>query len=310
MQVTFLCTNKITFCGDTARTRKNYSKRINEGNLTEVNEANLQGLANRFSNEGLTYSQCLQASKRYPFLLGHKPETIEYNIRETVKRFKNEGLSTDKYLKTALHFPSLFSSSPDTIEKNIRSTAKLFENYGLTVEKYLHCALDNAYIFTTKPETIKKKIYTISNKLNIPTSDILNAFLKQPTLFSISEKEIIKRYGILKYIEENKFLDNQTVRPNEREFSQLILRKRMTNTKEYFYTYLLRNKISSALERGHKIPHDDIIGGTINFIKENKNKIIRFNILDGKPAKDFIKFAKNLSKATVGKNIFRITVVR
>ena len=308
MKINFY-TNNITFNGNTSQYRKNYSKRINENKLTEVNRTNLQGLADRFARESLTYTQCLEASKRHPFLLVHKPETMEHNVRETVKRFNTEGLTTEKYLKAVLHCPSLFSLSPDMIEKNVRTTVKLFENYGLSGEEYLRCALNNPTIFVTKPETIKKKIYTISNKLNIPTSDILNTFLRQPTIFSINEKEFIKKYEILKYIEENKFLDGLTLRPNERELSQSILRKKITNSKEYFYTYLLRNKISSTLEWGHKIPHDDIVGGTINFIKENKNKIIKFNILDGKPAKDFIKFAKNLSKATVGKNIFRISIV-
>ena len=308
MQVT-LFTNNITFSGNTAKFRKDYSKRIDAGRLTEVNIANIQGLADRFAEEGLDYTKCLELSKQHPFLLVQKPDTMEYNIREAAKRFKKEGLTTEQYLKSALHYPNLFSCSPDTIEKNIRSTVKLFENYGLSAEKYLHCALDNASIFTTKPETIKRKVYTISNKLNISTSDILNAFLKQPTLFGISEKEIIKRYGILKYIEENKFLDKQSVSPSEKELSQSILRKKLTNKKEYLYTYLLRNKISSTLEWGHKIPHDDIIGGTLNFIKENKDKVIRINILDGKYAKDFTKFVKNLSKATVRKNIFRITII-
>lgn len=305
-----LFTNNITFSGNSTKFRKDYSKRIDEGRLTEVNKANIQGLADRFTAEGITYTQCHKASKQNPFILVQKPETMEYNIRETAKRFKNEGLTTEKYLKTALCYPNLLSCSPDTIEKNIRGTAKLFENYGLTVEKYLHCALNNHATFVTKPETIKKKIYTISDKLNIPTSDILSTFLRQPTMFSTNGKEFIKRYEILKYIEENKFLDNLAPRPNERELSLSILRKRFTNTKEYLYTYLLRNKISSMLEHGHKIPHNDIVSGTINFIKENKNKIIKFNILDGKPAKDFIKFAKNLSKAIVGKNIFRINIVR
>lgn len=305
-----LYTNNITFSGNSSKFRKDYSKRIVEGRLTEVNNANIQGLADRFAAEGLSYDQCLEASKRHPFLLVQKPETMEYNIRETVKKINKEGFTTEKYLKSALSHPTLFSCSSYTIEKNIKSAVKLFENYGLSVEEYLHCALNNPTIFTSKPETIKKKIYTISDKLNIPTSDILSTFLRQPTMFNINEKEFIKKYEILKYIEENKFFDNQAVRPNERELSLSILRKKMTNTKEYFYTYLLRNKISSMLERGHKIPHNDIVTGTINFIKENENKIIKFNILDGKPAKDFIKFTKKLSKAIVGKNIFRINIVR
>lgn len=305
-----LFTNNITFSGNSTKFRKDYSKRIEEGRLTEVNKANIQGLADRFAAEGITYTQCFEAAKRYPFLLVQKPETMEYNIRETVKKINKEGFTTEKYLKSALSCPNLFSSSPYTIEKNIKSTVKLFENYGLSVEEYLHCALNKPSIFTTKPETIKKKIYAISDKLNIRTSDILSTFLRQPTMFSTNGKEFIKRYEILKYIEENKFLDNLAPRPNERELSLSILRKRFTNTKEYLYTYLLRNKISSMLEHGHKIPHNDIVSGTINFIKENKNKIIKFNILDGKPAKDFIKFAKNLSKAIVGKNIFRINIVR
>ena len=305
-----LYTNNITFSGNSSKFRKDYSKRIVEGRLTEVNNANIQGLADRFAAEGLSYDKCLEASKRHPFLLVQKPETMEYNIRETVKKINKEGFTTEKYLKSALSHPTLFSCSPYTIEKNIKSAVKLFENYGLSVEEYLHCALNNPTIFTSNPETIKKKIYTISDKLNIPTSDILSTFLRQPTMFNINEKEFIKKYEILKYIEENKFFDNQAVRPNERELSLSILRKKMTNTKEYFYTYLLRNKISSMLERGHKIPHNDIVTGTINFIKENENKIIKFNILDGKPAKDFIKFTKKLSKAIVGKNIFRINIVR
>ena len=200
-----LYTNNITFSGNSSKFRKDYSKRIVEGRLTEVNNANIQGLADRFAAEGLSYDQCLEASKRHPFLLVQKPETMEYNIRETVKKIDKEGFTTEKYLKSALSHPTLFSCSPYTIEKNIKSAVKLFENYGLSVEEYLHCALNNPTIFTSKPETIKKKIYTISDKLNIPTSDILSTFLRQPTMFNINEKEFIKKYEILKYIEENKF---------------------------------------------------------------------------------------------------------
>lgn len=308
MQVKFYTYN-VNFSGKSSQLRKNYSKRLDENRLTEVNTANLQGLAERFSQEGLTYQQCLKAAKKHPYLLVQKPETLEFNIRETAKRFNKEGLTTAKYLKSAMSYPVLFSCSPETIEKNIRSAVKLFGSYGITTEEYLHSASYNPTIYITKAETIKKKIYTISKKLNIPTSDILETFLRQPTILSIYEKDFIKKYEILKYIEENKFLDKLAVRPNERDLTLSILRKKMTNSVEYFYTYLLRNKISLGLERGHKIPHEDILQGTLNFIKTNKNKIVKFDILDGKYAKDFIKFVKNLSKSTVGKNIFRINVL-
>lgn len=296
------------FCANTMKFRKDYSKRINEGNLTEQNIANLKGLADKFTDQNLTYAQCLQASKRHPYLLVQKPETLEYNIKETVKRFKNEGLTTQKYLRTALYYPNLFSCSPDTIEKNIRTTVKLFENYGLTTEKYLQCAANNATLYVTKPSTIKKKIITIAEKLNIPTSDILDMFMKQPTMLSMNEKELIKKFGLLKYIEENKFLDGIAIRPDKKEFTQSILRKKFTYSKEYFYTYLLRNKISAQLEHGHKLPHIGVIDSVINFIKDNKNNIINLTIPDGQYAKEFKAFVKNLSKQAVEKNIFKVII--
>ena len=309
MNINFYTYNPV-FTSKSMTMRKEYCQKADTGQLTERNIANIQGLCDRFACEGLTYPQCYNAAKKHPFLFVQKPETLEYNIREVARRFKNEGLTTEKYLKAVLHNPQLFSFSPDTIEKNIHGIVKLFANYGLTTDSYLKCAINNSSLFAIKPETIKKKIFAIAKKLDISTSDLLNMLLKQPTIFNTNEKEFIKKFEILHYIEENKFFDGSAVPPNQQDLTLSILRKKFTNSIESLYALLLRNKISAQLEHGHKLPHTDITASVIKFIKDNKNKIIRFDIPDGKAAKDFIKYAKMLSKSAAGKNIFRITIIK
>ena len=114
--------------------RKDCSQRIQNNNLTETNISNLKGLAEKFSNVGLTYQQCLKAAKTNPFMLVHKPDTLEYNIREFANRFSEYGITAENHLKNALRHPPLFSMSPDTIENNIMTKAQLFANDGLTIE--------------------------------------------------------------------------------------------------------------------------------------------------------------------------------
>ena len=299
-----------TFCGNSTEFRKKYTQRLENNQLSETNISNLKGLTNAFSQEGLTYQDVLKAAKSNPFILFHKPATMKHNIRETAQRFSKYGLTAEKYLHCALNNPALFSSSRDTVQKNINETVKLFENYGLTTERYLQNAQTSPNLFTSKPQTIKKKIYKIADTLNISTSDILEMFMKQPSQFNCSEKEIIKKYEIFKYIEENKLFDTNQPRPSEREFSLSILRKKFTNSTDTSFMQLLRNKISNRLKKGKKLPHFNLETSLKDYIAENKRSTIEFTITDGKYAKDFIKFVRNFSKASAGKNIFKISIIK
>lgn len=242
-------------------------------------------------------------------MLFHKPETMEYNIKEIVKRFQGFGLTNEKYLKCALNQSVLFSISPNTVERNINETVKFFEKDGLSTEKYLNCAELNPSIFTLKPQTIKNKVFQITKKLNIPTDEILQLFIKQPYLFACSEKEIIKKFEIFKYIEENKYFDQKKSLPDLDEFNKSILRKKYTNSTNTCFMQLLRNKISNNLKKGTKLPHFNLENSLTNFIIFNQNNKIGLTILDGKYADDFIKFATQLSRSIIHKNIFLITTI-
>lgn len=301
--------SKINFCGDSQKFRKVYSQRLQQNELSETSISNLKGLASKFTNESLTYEQVLKATKRNTFMLFHKPETMEYNIKEVAKRFKNFGMTTETYLKCGLRQSTLFSISPDTIEKNINGTVNLFKNYGLTTEKFIQCGILTPSIFILKPGSIKNKIFKISEKLNVPTADILEMFLKQPAQIACNEKGIIQKYEIFKYIEENKYFDLKQPLPNSKELSQSILRKKFTNSVDTCFMQLLRNKISNGLKKGQKLPHFNLEKSLNKFIKENQRSKIEFTILDGKYAKDFIKFASKFSRSIIHKNIFKITTI-
>ena len=299
----------INFCGNSGKFRKEYSQRLQQNELSETSISNLKGLTAKFADEGLTYNEVLKAAKSNPFMLFHRPETMEYNIKEVAKRFKDFGMTTETYLKCGLRKSTLFSVSPDTIEKNINETVNLFKNYGLTTEEFIKCGILTPSIFILKPQSIKNKIFRIAEKLNIPTADILEMFLKQPAQIACSEKAIIKKYEIFKYIEENKYFDLNQPLPRSRELSQSILRKKFTNSVDTCFMQLLRNKISNNLKKGQKLPHFNLENSLINFIKENKKSKIEFTILDGKYARDFIKFASKLSRSVIHKNIFKITTI-
>ena len=75
-------------------------------------------------------------------------------------------------------------------------------------------------------------------------------------------------------------------------------------------TNLQDNGVDVDEQLNNLIKSKDLPISVIKFIKDNKNKIIRFDIPDGKAAKDFIKYAKMLSKSAAGKNIFRITIIK
>ena len=300
----------ISFCGKSKEFRAKYHERIANNQLSKTSIANLNGLANAFSNEGLTYNELLKAAKRNPFILFQKPETMEYNIREVAKRFKEYGLTDEKYLHYALKDALLFSYSPDRIQKNINGTVKLFESYGLTTEKYLQNAISQPSLFYYKPQVIKKKIYKIADTLNISTFDILAMMMKQPSLFVCKEKEIIKKYEILKYIEENKFFDANLPIPSERELSLSVLRKKFSSSIENCFLQMLRNKVSNGLNKSKKPSLLALKKSMSDFIIENKTKKIEFKIKDGKYAKDFKRFSSQFSKNLIGKNIFRINIVK
>lgn len=299
----------ITFCSKSQEFRKEYSQKLQKNQLSETNISNLKGLAKLFINEGLSYNETLRAAKKNPFMLFQKPETMEYNIKEVARRFKDFGLTNEKYLECALNQSVLFSISPNTIEKNINETVKIFEKDGLSTEKYLNCAELNPSIFTLKPQTIKNKVFQIAKKLNIPTDEILQLFLKQPYLFACSEKETIKKFEIFKYIEENKYFDQKKSLPDLEEFNKSILRKKYTNSTNTCFMQLLRNKISNNLKKGTKLPHFNLESSLTKFIILNQNNKIEFTILNGKYADDFKKFVSKFSKSIIHKNIFKITTI-
>ncbi len=289
--------------------RKDCSQRIQNNNLTETNISNLKGLAEKFSNEGLTYQQCLKAAKTNPFMLVHKPDTLEYNIREFANRFSEYGITAENHLKNALRHPPLFSMSPDTIENNIMTKAQLFANDGLTIEEIIKMAKSQPNVYTINPKSLDKKVNQIAEGIQGTRTDVLEIFKAHPTTCSLNPKEIIKKFEFLKYIEQNKFFDTKKLIPSDDVLKPILLKKSYTNSMELNYLILLRNKISSTLPNGSKLPFNHLNEAIQKFIKQNSDKIINLQMPANKLVNQFTKFVENFSHSTIGKNIFKFKIV-
>ena len=297
------------FTGKSKKFKQEYTQRIDDGKLTETQLNNLKGLSERFVNEGLTYPKALKAARINPFLLVLKPETMERNIRETVKRFAHHGLTVESYLHSALKQPVLFMLKPQTIEDNIKNLASMFAYDGMSVEDVFRMAESNSNVYVTKAKTLNKKVDVISKGTNAERYEIVGVFKKHPTTISAIPKIFIKKFEFLRYIEQNKFFDAGKVIPPDSELKSTVLRKSFTNSMELNYLILLRNKISSTLPRGSKLPFDYLEKAISDFIQENHKKTIELKLPDSKYVKEFVKFAKNFSKSAIGENIFRFKVV-
>lgn len=289
--------------------RKDCSQRIQNNNLTETNISNLKGLAERFSDEGLTYQQCLKAAKRSPFMLVQKPETLEHNIRETANRFSEFGITAESHLKNALRHPPLFLMSPDTIENNIKKKAELFANDGLTIEDLIKMAKSQPNVYTINPQSLNKKVDRIAQEIGCTRAEVLEIFKSHPTTCSLDPKEIIKKFKFLMYIEKNKFFDAGKKIPTDAELKPIALRKSLTNSMELNNLILLRNKISAGLPKGKKLPFDHLNDEIPKFIRQNSDEIIELRLPADKLAKQFITFVIKFSNSTIGRNIFKFKIV-
>lgn len=300
----------LNFTGLTSKhKKKEYKERLANNTILEKNINNLQQISKCFEKEGLTYNDCLKACKSNLFLLIQKPSTIEKNIRSVIPELSKYGLTTEKYLECAKRYPMLFSLSPETIVKNVNNSCKIFEIAGLTGEKYITAGMNNPVVFIMKPQKLRKKINKITENINVSRKDIITMFLKQPSLFNCNEDEIIKKYKILKYIEENKFFDKHLPIPDEATLKPVILRKSFTNSVERNYLILLRNKIVSISPEENKIPFRKLKDSLIEYMHENKKNVQELTIPDGEFARDFIKFINNFCKSVIGNNIFKIAIV-
>lgn len=311
MKIYFNTLNTTTpsFTCNSNKFRKDCSQRIQTNTLTETNIGNLKGLAERFSDEGLTYQQCLKAAKRSPFMLVQKPETLEHNIRETANRFSEFGITAESHLKNALRHPPLFLMSPDTIENNIKKKAELFANDGLAIEDLIKMAKSQPNVYTLNPQSLNKKVNQIAQGIHCTRADVLEIFKAHPTTCSLNPKEIIKKFEFLMYIEQNKFLDAGKKIPTDAELKPIVLRKSLTNSMELNYLILLRNKISAGLPKGSKLPFDHLDEAIQKFIKQNGDEIIELRMPADKLVKQFAKFVENFSISTIGKNIFKFKIV-
>lgn len=287
--------------------RKEFSKRIENGTISSKNISNLCGLTERFANEGLQFKQILKASKRNPFLLVQKPETIERSIRGTAKIFKKHGLTSESYLLSALSYPNLFLITPKTVEKNITEIATTFAPEGLTTKELIEMAQKFPTLYTQKAKTLNKNVTKIAKAIGVEKSEIIKLMKKHPTVCGILPKNFIKKFEFLKYIEQNKLFDAGKEIPADEKMTRAILKKSFTNSMELNYLTLLRNKISTTLPWGCKLPFDRLESSIKEFLQRNPNTI-EFTLPKSKCTSEFIKFAKNFSKSAIGKNIFKIKI--
>lgn len=304
-----LNTTAPSFTCNSNKFRKDCSQRIQTNTLTETNIGNLKGLAERFSDEGLTYQQCLKAAKTNPFMLVQKPETMEYNIRETARLFSEYGVTEESHLKSALKHPPLFSMSPATIENNIRKKAELFQADGLTLKDLIKMAKSQPNVYTLNPQSLNKKVNQIAQGIHCTRADVLEIFKAHPTTCSLNPKEIIKKFEFLMYIEQNKFLDAGKKIPSEAELKPVVLRKSLTNSMELNYLILLRNKISSTLPKGSKLPFDHLDKEIAKFLQHNNDTTIELCLPANKLAKQFTSFVDKYCKSIIGSNIFKFKII-
>lgn len=309
MKINLITQPVIFTANNSTKFRRDYSARLENNTISERNKSNLTNLTERFASEGLTIEKTVKAAKRNPFLLVQKPETMEHNIRGTVKKFARHGLTVESYIESALSRPELFLSKPETIEKNIKDLASTFAYDGLSINDIFKMAESQASVYLLKSKTLCKKFDKITKEINIERFEIIELLKKQSVTITNSANNIIKKYKLLKYIEENKYFDKKLPIPDADILKPVILKKSFTNSIENNYKILLRNKISSGLKTGEKLPNKKITEALIQYITDNKNKIHTFEIPDGEFAKEFTRFVKNFSKSVIGKNIFRIKIV-
>lgn len=289
--------------------RAKCAQRIKNNDLTETQRRNIESVTDSFATEGLTQQQYLKAAKQNPFMLVHKPETLEFNIREIANRFREFGVTVKSHLKNALQHPPLFSMSPSTIENSMRKKAELFAPEGFTLEDLIKMAKSQPNVYTVNPQNLNNKVNEIAEGIGCSRADVLEIFRAHPTTCSLDAKELIKKFKFLTYIERNKFLDNGRTMPNESELKQIVLKKSLTNSMELNNFILLRNKISAGLPNGQKLPFDHLKDAVSLFIRKNSSEIIELRLPQDKLAKPFIKFAENLSRSLVDKNIFKFKIV-
>lgn len=297
------------FTGKSQKFRTEYSQRLETNNISNTNIRNLKGLTERFANEGLSYSQCLKAAKLNPFMLVQKPETMEYNIRETARRFASHGITTESYLQSALRNPPIFSISPKKIENNMRGHARALTFDGLSVAELFKIAQVHPAIYTMQPQTLNKRVSQMAQGMGVERHEIIEVLKKHPTIASLDTNNLVKKFKFLKYIEKNKFFDAGKPIPSDAELKPVVLRKSLTNSMELDYLILLRNKISSTIPRGSKLPFDYLKEAIVNFIRQNNEKTIELKMPADSSLKEFTRFARNLSRSTVGRNIFKFKVV-
>lgn len=288
--------------------RKEFSKRMENGTISDTNVSNLCGLTDRFVSEGIDFKQVLKASKRNPFLLVQKPETIERNIRGTARIFKKQGLTAESYLQSALSYPNLFLIKPKTVEKNITELAKTFAPEGLTTKELIEMAQKFPTLYTQNAKTLNKNVTKIAKAIGVEKSEIIELMKKHPTVCGILPKNFIKKFEFLRYIEKNKLFDAGKEIPPDEKMTRAILKKSFTNSMELNYLTLLRNKISTTLPRGCKLPFDRLESSIKEFLQINPSTI-ELTLPKSKCTSEFIRFIKNFSQSAIGKNVFKIKIV-
>ncbi len=154
----------------------------------------VQGVVQRFEQDGLTAQAYLTAIVRRPDILATSPEAIARNIQGVVDLFAADGLTTAAYLKAAIKKPSLFIQTPWTLTGNITDLVQRFAEEGLTDRAYLRVALMHPSLFTSSPETVEHNIRAVVERFRgegMTPSQYLNAALRMPTLFVLSPATVI-----------------------------------------------------------------------------------------------------------------------
>lgn len=297
------------FTGNSKVFRRDCVERVRTGNFTDTQKGNIEGLTKQFDFVNLTYQQCRNAAKVNPFMLVQKPETMARNIIGCAEALSQYGVTVSGHLQNALRCPPLFSMSPATIEGNLTEIARTFADEGLTMEEVVKMAKSQPNMYTLNPRSLEKKVNEIAEGIGGTRADVLEIFKTRPTTCSLDAKEIIKKFKFLRYIEQNKYFDLGKQIPADADLKKILLKKIFTNSMETNYLILLRNKISSTLPVGSKLPFDHLRQAVADFLKFTESSSIDLRLPIDKQAGAFVEFAENFSKSAIGKNLFNFKMV-
>ena len=231
-----------------------------------------------------------EAVSKHLVLVCMKPETMHNNIIELSKLFR---LSQNMLVEMALVNPNLFYQKPSTIYNNFNEVTQIIKKNN---DEVLQMFVKNPNILSYKPTTIKNKIVTISDIFGIPYEETICTVLKNPIILKYTDKKLLNKKNLKDYY--------LRISVNPQPCAKLM--STINHSEDCLcagiLAYIMAGKKEFYNENGKKFVED--------YISENHNKILVYNIPNGAAVDEVIKYANNLSVQILGRNIFKFNIVK